>query len=99
MISQQEVKHIAKLACLKLSQKEIFCYQKELADVLRYVNKLRKVKVKPSFKKKVRILEPANIFRQDQINDPVLNFEKKSLIKTPYRRGRFFKVRAIFQKK
>jgi len=51
MISKKEVQHIAKLARLGLSQKEIEKMQKELSLILDYFNLLKEVKtekVKPA---------------------------------------------------
>ncbi|MDP2664107.1 MAG: Asp-tRNA(Asn)/Glu-tRNA(Gln) amidotransferase subunit GatC, partial [bacterium] len=45
MISKEEVKHIAKLARLGLSDKEIGKFQKDLSSILDYVEKLKKVDV------------------------------------------------------
>jgi len=45
MISKEEVKHIAKLARLGLTEKEIAKYQRELSSILDYVEKLKEVDV------------------------------------------------------
>ncbi|PIP24401.1 MAG: Asp-tRNA(Asn)/Glu-tRNA(Gln) amidotransferase GatCAB subunit C [Candidatus Nealsonbacteria bacterium CG02_land_8_20_14_3_00_37_10] len=45
MISKEEVKHIAKLARLGLTEKEIAKYQKELSSILDYIEKLKEVDV------------------------------------------------------
>jgi aspartyl/glutamyl-tRNA(Asn/Gln) amidotransferase C subunit len=43
MISREEVQHIAKLARLGLTEKEVKKYQKELSSILDYVGKLKKI--------------------------------------------------------
>jgi aspartyl-tRNA(Asn)/glutamyl-tRNA(Gln) amidotransferase subunit C len=51
MISEEEVKHIAKLARLGLTQVEVKKMQKELSSILDYIKKLKKVdvsKIEPS---------------------------------------------------
>jgi len=45
MISKQEVKHIAKLARLGLTEKEVEKFQKELSSILDYFEKLKEVDV------------------------------------------------------
>jgi len=45
MISKEEVKHIAKLARLGLSDKEIGEFQKELSKILNYIEKLKEVDI------------------------------------------------------
>ena len=65
MISKEEVKHIAKLARLGLSQEEIEKFQKELSSILDYIEKLKEVdvsEVKP-MSHSVRI---ENVMRSDK---------------------------------
>ncbi len=45
MISKEEVQHIAKLARLGLTEKEIEKFQKDLSSILDYIEKLKKVDV------------------------------------------------------
>ena len=45
MISRKEVQHIAKLARLGLTEKEMGKFQKELSKILDYIEKLKKVNV------------------------------------------------------
>ncbi len=45
MISQEEVKHIAKLARLGLSSPDVKKYQQELSSILGYIEKLKKLDV------------------------------------------------------
>lgn len=45
MITEKEVKHIAKLARLGLSEKEIEKFQGELSKILNYIEKLKEVDI------------------------------------------------------
>lgn len=45
MLSKEEVKHIAKLARLGLTEKEIEKYTKDLSNILEHFEKLKEVKV------------------------------------------------------
>jgi len=65
MISKEEVKHIAKLARLGLSDKEIEKFQKELSSILDYVEKLKKVDVS-KVQATSHPLEVKNITREDE---------------------------------
>ena len=70
MITKQEVQHIAKLAELNLTEKELVKYQKEFLKILDYVGILKKVKVaKTNFFSKAN----TNIFREDEVS----KFNKK----------------------
>ena len=72
MIKKEEVKHIAKLARLGLTEKEVEKFQEELSSILGYIDKLKKIevsKVKPTSHPK----EVENITRKDE----GLKFNKK----------------------
>ncbi len=43
MISEEDVKHVSKLARMELTEEEIKQFQKQLSDVLGYVEKLNEV--------------------------------------------------------
>ncbi len=45
MISKKEVQHIAKLARLGLTEKEIEKFQRELSSILNYIEKLKEVDI------------------------------------------------------
>lgn len=65
MLSKKEVQHIAKLARLGLSEKEIKKYQKELSSILNYIERLKKVeisKVEPTS----HSIKVENIMREDK---------------------------------
>ena len=65
MISKKEVEHIARLARLGLSQKEIEKFQKELSKILDYPAKLEEVdisKVEPTS----HSVLVENVMRQDE---------------------------------
>jgi len=65
MISKEEVKHIAKLARLGLTEKEVGKFQKELSSILDYIEKLKEVdisKVEPTSQS----TEMENVMRRDE---------------------------------
>jgi len=65
MIYKQEVKHIAKLAKLKVAKKEEKKFQEKLSSILGYVEKLKEIDVSqvgPCF----HPVEIENIVRQDK---------------------------------
>jgi len=96
MISKKEVKHIAKLARLTLTEKEIVKYQKELSKILDYIEKLKEVNVSE--------IEPTshpffveNIMRKDieKIPDSKLQILKKLIELAPETEDRYLKVKKI----
>ena len=94
MISKEEVQHIAKLARIELTEKEVNQFQKELSSILDYFEVLKKVnvsKVEPM----VHSVLLENVARKDQVteqNDEVL---RKLVEAAPQRKDRFFKIKSI----
>ena len=43
MISEEEVRHVAKLARLELTDEEVKKYSKQLGDILKYVEQMKEV--------------------------------------------------------
>lgn len=97
MISKEEVKHIAKLARLGLTEPEIEKFQKELSSILDYIEKLKEVDIK-NVEPTSHTLKIENVFREDVAKK--LDIEKvKKLIKAfPERENTFLKVKSIFRR-
>jgi len=95
MLSKKEVKHIAQLSRIKLSEEEVKKYQQQLSVILDYFKEIQKVETK-------NILPMANtsgiknVFRQDK---PILESEEKrrKLIEAaPLKEKNFIKVKEVF---
>jgi len=95
-ISKKEVEHIASLARLPLTEKELKKFQKQLSEILDYVAALEKVdtsKVKPT--SQVTGLE--NVFCEDRaVESPISSQEALSSAPQTYKD--FFKIKGIFGK-
>lgn len=91
MISKEEVKHIAKLARLDLSEKEIEKLQKDMSCVLDYFDLLKKAP-KVVFEKK---LISANIVREDKARNEHQTFAKKIINAFPDKKDEYIKVKSI----
>lgn len=92
-LTKNQVKHVAKLADLKLKEKEMAKFQKQLSDILDYVSQLNKLdtkKVEPT--NQVTGLE--NVFREDKPGPSLSQGEVLSGAKN--RKKGMFKVKAIF---
>ncbi|MFA5361461.1 MAG: Asp-tRNA(Asn)/Glu-tRNA(Gln) amidotransferase subunit GatC [archaeon] len=66
MISGEDVKHIAKLARLELSENEIKKMQKELSDILNYFDLLKKAPAFLDSEKEPVLQENLESVREDQ---------------------------------
>lgn len=93
MISKEEVQHIAKLARLGLTDKEVEKFQKELSPVLDYIEKLKKADIfgaEPT-SHSVRV---DNITRGDKESDSKYDSDKL-LDLSPARKERHLKVKSV----
>lgn len=64
---KQEVKHIAELARLALSEDELKIYGKQLSDILAYVDELKEVDT-TDVELTAQVTGLKNVFREDEIN-------------------------------
>ncbi|XOA42928.1 MAG: Asp-tRNA(Asn)/Glu-tRNA(Gln) amidotransferase subunit GatC [Candidatus Nealsonbacteria bacterium] len=94
MISKKEVQHVAKLARLGLSEKEMEEMQKELSAILDYIEKLKEVDISgvdffiSSGKLK-------NVMREDKEDEKSKLKNKKLLELAPEEKGGYLKVKQI----
>jgi len=96
MISKQDVKHIAKLARLGLTQNEIKKMQRELSLILDYFEKLKEVdvsKIEPT----THSILVKNIMRNDEPKSESIETRNKLIESAPDKKERFVKVKSILQ--
>ncbi len=93
MISKEEVKHIAKLARLGLTEKEIDKFQRELSLILDYIEKLKEVDVLNTAPASHAILVE-NVTRDDETSSRPGG--KKLLDLAPDKKDGFLKVKSVF---
>ena len=88
-ITQDEVRHIATLSRLKLSDDEIRAHARELAAIIGYVNQLKEVDVE-GVEPTAHAVHIRNVFREDVVR-PSLDPDQ-ALANAPQRDSSFFKV-------
>jgi aspartyl-tRNA(Asn)/glutamyl-tRNA(Gln) amidotransferase subunit C len=96
MISEQQVKHVAKLARLGLSDKEIEKMQKELSVILDYIDLLKKCdvsKIKPTF----HSISIENVMREDHKKEEDPQTVNKLLDEAPSKEKGYIKVKEILK--
>jgi len=94
MITRKEVEHIAKLARLGLSEREIEKMRGELAKILDYFEKLKKVDVS-QVEPTSHSIKVENVMRKDESSRS--KFPNSQLIEmAPDRKDGFIKVKSIF---
>jgi len=93
-MNKKTVQHIALLANLKLSNKEIEKFQKQLTEILDYVGQLNKVKTK-DIKPTSQVTGLENVFRKDESGPSLAS--RDVLINAKKTAKGMFKVKAIFE--
>lgn len=101
MLTDKEVKHIAELARIKISEKEEQSLKKDLSSILEYIDKLNEVDttgVEPLYQTTGLV----NSFREDEprgefkMNE---NLNEKLIGQAPHKEGRFIKVKSVLAHK
>lgn len=96
MISLDQVKHIAKLARLGLTNQEAEKMQKELGVILDYIDLLDTADVS-SVKTEAHLFETKNISRRDVASNPDENQIKEIINQFPSKENDFIKVKEVLK--
>lgn len=92
-LSKKEVLHIAKLANLHLTEKEVRKFQRELSDILEYIEVLNELDTK-GVKPTSQVTGLENVFREDVVEKSLTQTEALSGTRSKYKG--YFKIKAIF---
>lgn len=93
-LSANEVRHVAELAKLRLSEAEIEQYAGQLSAILEYAERLQEVDTS-SVPPTPYILPLVNVMRDD-VTEPCLS-NAEALANAPDSEDGFFRVRAVFE--
>ena len=94
-LSEEEVKHVAKLAKLTLTEEEIKKFQSQLSEVLNYVDVLKKLETK-EIEPTSQVTGLENIFRDDETG--LCLQQKEVLSNAKEKNNGLFVIEAIFKK-
>ncbi|MFH1967823.1 MAG: Asp-tRNA(Asn)/Glu-tRNA(Gln) amidotransferase subunit GatC [bacterium] len=94
MISKEEVQHIAKLARLELTEKEIEKMQKNLSEILDYFDLLKKAPSPAKILREQNLGEQAQHLRKDEAKHSQLADEIIGAV--PDKKDDYIKVKTIF---
>lgn len=93
-IKDDVVRYVARLARIKLSEKEVKLFAQQLDQILAYVDKLKKLDVK-DIPPTSHVMVLTNVFRKDEIKP---SLSKEEVLKNvPQKKGDFFKVPRIIE--
>ena len=90
------VPHVARLANLVLTEKEIRTFEKQLQNVLDYIDKLNEVKTE-RIEETSQVTNLENVFREDKAELNNCLSQKEALSNTKSKKNGFFKVKGIFK--
>jgi len=101
VITEKEVRHIASLARIKISEKEEKSLKKDLSSILEYIEKLNKVDttgVEPLYQTTglVNSMRPDESRGEFEMNDEL---DKKLIGQAPHKENRFVKVKSVLSHK
>ncbi|MCD6429532.1 Asp-tRNA(Asn)/Glu-tRNA(Gln) amidotransferase subunit GatC [bacterium] len=96
MLSKDEVKHVANLARIKLSEEELQKMQGELVKILDYIEKLKELDVE-SLEPTTHSVLLKNVFREDKPEEKSKEEGKKLIQLAPQKEDRFIKIKSVFK--
>jgi aspartyl-tRNA(Asn)/glutamyl-tRNA(Gln) amidotransferase subunit C len=94
MISRGEVRHIAKLARLGITEKEEEKFQRELSKILDYIEQLKEVDISNVLPTSHSI-SVENVMRKDEIKQQDLEVNKRILEQAPDKKEKHIRVKSI----
>ncbi len=95
-LSKEEIQHIAKLARLELTDKELEKYGGQLSAVLNYIDQLKEVDVK-GIEPTAQVTGLENVLREDEIKDWDEKEIEAALKDAPEREEKFIKVKRVIE--
>lgn len=95
-LTKKEIEHIANLARLELTDKELKTYGSQLSDVLNYIDQLKEVDV-AGVEPTAQITGLENVLREDIIEDWDVNEKEEALRQVPELEDRQVKVKRVLE--
>ena len=95
MLSKDEVKKIANLARIEISEEEADKYSTELSDILGFVEKLNEADTE-SVEPIAHITGAKNVIREDKVVEYSDGTKENIINNFPEKKDRFDKVKAVF---
>ena len=95
-LNKKDIQHIANLARLELTEKELKTYGSQLSDVLSYIDQLQEVDV-AGVEPTAQITGLENVFREDEIEEWDEREAQAALKQSPELEGGQVKVKRILE--
>lgn len=94
-IKEEKVRYLARLARIRLSDKEVNLFSRQLDDILAYVNKLNSLNIQKETLPLSHPHAPSNLHRADEFKPSIP--AQTALKNAPQRKGDFFCVPKIIE--
>ncbi len=95
MLTTEEVKKIASLARLNLTEQELELYREQLSSILDYVGQLKEVDTSAVLPTS-QVTGLTNVTREDVVEVVDVDEHQRIIAQFPAREGNLLKVKAIF---
>lgn len=95
MVKRIDIKHVAKLANLPLTEEEMVLFAPQLLAIVDFISKLQALDTK-NIKPTSQVTGLMNIFREDKIDAARTFSQEKALANAPKKYKGYFMVPAIF---
>lgn len=96
LLKDKEVKHIAELARLELSDKEVKQYAEQMTSVLDYVDQLNELDLAENATQMAHAAGLTNVLRQDEVDQSDLETRKNLIKAFPHKQGDLLESAAVF---
>lgn len=93
-LDKKQIKHIANLARLELSEQELELYGKQLSDILKYIDQLQEVDV-ADIEPTAQVTGLENVLRQDRAENWDEDGREEALKQAPEKENRYIKVKRV----
>ena len=94
-VSEEELKEVANLAQIKLTDKEVDLYSKDLGDILSYFDKLQEIETKKT-QEMGHITGISNVYRKEDLVEEISSEEKEMILSNvPKKNGRYIQVKNV----
>ncbi len=94
-VSEEELKEVANLAQIKLTDKEVVQYSKDLGDILSYFDKLQEINTQ-DLCEIGHITGISNVYRKEDLAEEISREEKEMILSSvPKKNGRYIQVKNV----
>lgn len=96
-MTKEEIEHLGSLARIRLTDKEVESFAKEISAIVDYVGAISAIVEKDQGGREPVLGQPFNVFRSDVVTNEADVYTEDLLKEAPHRKGRYFAVKKILQ--